>query len=147
MLNHLCIILVSFCAINAIFLPSTSVVLLIIQSRCTNALNICSILGNGWTLVDVKDTEDATNIHNILTKDWYSKASVFLGATRKSNSDTWKWEDGTQVNTTLFKSGDMDGGHLCTKMFGSEELQADNCGFEKEAILCQRQSSGTSHYP
>ena len=86
---------------------------------------------------------DAENIHNIIRSD---SKGIFLGGTRKSASDPWKWNDGSPVNQfNHFVTGESSNrGQRCLVMKHDDDSKFRDayCNAHRNAILCQRKNAG-----
>lgn len=117
---------------------STSFILLVFHFTCEHALNFCSVLGNGWTLPDVKGSVDARNVLNT-----FGFGTIILGGRKDRDGASWMWEDNTPVNDDLFEDGHKDNpGEFCLQMRYdmNSKFRDIDCKEGAIVILCQRQN-------
>ena len=101
-----------------LLLFSTSLILLFFQFLCKDALNICTVLGNGWRIAYVEVSEDAVNIYTIIN----------------------------QANTTIFLERSKTSGFCRFMEYDSSRIQQISyCRATIGGILCQRINSGISY--
>ena len=76
--------------------------------------------------------------------------NTFLGGTRKSISDPWKWEDGNLVEFDNFAEGHRDNlGQFCLYMHfgtGSKFMDIDCTNTHVDGVICQRKNAGITYY-
>lgn len=107
-----------------------------------------SLIGEHWTLTDVKGPFDAKNVYkNVDGKSEYT----FLSGTKASAEDSWKWVDGssiTQYDGWLKGQPDDPQNQFCLRMdYGDAGKYRDvECNLDDHranAVLCQSNAEGT----
>ena len=108
-----------------------------------------SLIGEHWTLTDVKGPVDAKNVYKNFDYNLVGELEyIFLSGTKASAEDSWKWEDGssiTQYDGWVKGQPDSPQKQFCLIMLHDEsgKYRDIGCHATGNAVLCQSNAEGT----
>ena len=106
------------------------------------SLPLFILQGPEWSLVDIKGAKDAKNVISIFKGD---RTNIFLGGTKQSGSEEFKWFDGSLVDQFHHWERDQPDSpntQFCLRMDYDDDSNWRDMGCDEnhsvQAVLCQR---------